>query len=90
MAVWWWVAIVGYIIGLTTMSVAGRYAALFMMTSGFTGIMSPRCGLLLSYIYVSPAYPIIFVWVPNAIPRPPAKRSAAIGLVNGLGSLGLL
>ncbi|KAH0829188.1 major facilitator superfamily domain-containing protein [Lanmaoa asiatica] len=30
------------------------------------------------------------VWVANAIPRPPAKRSAAIGLVNGFGNLGNL
>ncbi|KAI0734072.1 MFS general substrate transporter [Fomitopsis betulina] len=30
------------------------------------------------------------VWVANAIPRPPAKRSAAIGIVNGVGNLGNL
>ncbi|KAF9817064.1 hypothetical protein IEO21_03646 [Rhodonia placenta] len=30
------------------------------------------------------------VWVANAIPRPPAKRSAAIGIVNGIGNIGNL
>ncbi|KAI0918954.1 hypothetical protein AcV5_002000 [Taiwanofungus camphoratus] len=30
------------------------------------------------------------VWVANVIPRPPAKRSAAIGIVNGIGNMGNL
>ncbi|KAF7365916.1 Tartrate transporter [Mycena venus] len=30
------------------------------------------------------------VWVSNVIPRPPAKRAAAIGVVNGIGNLGNL
>ncbi|KZT05456.1 MFS general substrate transporter [Laetiporus sulphureus 93-53] len=30
------------------------------------------------------------VWVSNAVPRPPAKRSAAIGIVNGFGNIGNL
>ncbi|KAF8074021.1 MFS general substrate transporter [Lyophyllum atratum] len=30
------------------------------------------------------------VWVSNAIPRPPAKRAAAMGIVNGIGNLGNL
>jgi nitrate/nitrite transporter NarK len=29
-------------------------------------------------------------WVSNAVPRPPAKRAAAMGLVNGIGNLGNL
>ncbi|KAN0081222.1 Major facilitator superfamily domain containing protein [Tylopilus felleus] len=33
---------------------------------------------------------LTLVWVANAFPRPPAKRSAAIGLVNGFGTLGNL
>ncbi|KAG1781866.1 MFS general substrate transporter [Suillus placidus] len=31
---------------------------------------------------------LTLVWVANAIPRPPAKRSVAMGLVNGFGNLG--
>ncbi|KAF5313900.1 hypothetical protein D9619_013007 [Psilocybe cf. subviscida] len=31
---------------------------------------------------------ITLTWVANTIPRPPAKRAAAIGIVNGLGNLG--
>ncbi|KAJ6611139.1 MFS general substrate transporter [Mycena sp. CBHHK59/15] len=30
------------------------------------------------------------VWVANSIPRPPAKRAAAIAIVNGVGNLGTL
>lgn len=36
------------------------------------------------------AVALTLVWVGNAIPRPPAKRSAAMGLVNGFGNLGNL
>jgi len=35
-------------------------------------------------------FAMTLVWVSNAIPRPPAKRAAAIGLVNGIGNLGNL
>ncbi|KAF8141262.1 major facilitator superfamily domain-containing protein [Boletus edulis] len=35
-------------------------------------------------------FTLTLVWVANAVPRPPAKRSAAIGLVNGFGNLGNL
>ena len=35
-------------------------------------------------------FALTLVWVSNAIPRPPAKRSAAIGIVNGFGNLGNL
>ncbi|KAG6377587.1 major facilitator superfamily domain-containing protein [Boletus reticuloceps] len=31
---------------------------------------------------------LILNWVSNTIPRPPAKRAVAIGLVNGMGNLG--
>ncbi|PCH36561.1 MFS general substrate transporter [Wolfiporia cocos MD-104 SS10] len=68
----WWVVIVGYIIGSTTMSVGGRYVTMFLMAMGYAG------------------FALTLVWVSNAIPRPPAKRSAAIGIVNGCGNLGNL
>ncbi|KDQ55121.1 hypothetical protein JAAARDRAFT_71439 [Jaapia argillacea MUCL 33604] len=69
---WWWLVIVGYIIGLSTMSIGGRYVGLFLMTSGYAG------------------FALTLVWVSNAIPRPPAKRAVAIGLVNGFGNIGNL
>ncbi|PCH36647.1 MFS general substrate transporter [Wolfiporia cocos MD-104 SS10] len=68
----WWGVIIGYIIGVTTMSVGGRYVAMFLMAMGYAG------------------FALTAVWVSNAIPRPPAKRSAAIGIVNGFGNLGNL
>lgn len=34
------------------------------------------------------SYALTMAWVSNAIPRPPAKRAAAIGIVNGLGNVG--
>ncbi|KAF8551300.1 MFS general substrate transporter [Imleria badia] len=72
MAVWWWIAILGYIISLATMSTGARYFSLFLMTLSL-------CGGALT-----------LNWVSNAIPRPPAKRSVAMGLVNGTGNLGTL
>lgn len=35
-------------------------------------------------------FALTLVWVSNAIPRPPSKRSAAIGIVNGFGNIGNL
>jgi len=35
-------------------------------------------------------FAMTLVWVSNAIPRPPTKRAAAIGIVNGCGNLGNL
>ncbi|KAJ7064314.1 MFS general substrate transporter [Mycena amicta] len=36
------------------------------------------------------AFPMTAAWVSNVIPRPPAKRAAAIGIVNGIGNIGNL
>ncbi|KAI0683986.1 MFS general substrate transporter [Cytidiella melzeri] len=69
---WWWAVIIGYIIGLSTQSVGGRYVGMFLMAAGYSG------------------FALTLVWVSNAIPRPPAKRSASIGIVNGFGNLGNL
>ncbi|EPQ55025.1 MFS general substrate transporter [Gloeophyllum trabeum ATCC 11539] len=35
-------------------------------------------------------FALTLVWVSNAIPRPPAKRSIAMGIVNGFGNIGNL
>lgn len=69
---WWWGVMLGYIIGVSTMSTGGRYVSMFLMACGYSG------------------FALTLVWVSNAIPRPPAKRSAAIGIVNGFGNLGNL
>jgi len=33
---------------------------------------------------------IVLVWVSNSVPRPPSKRAASLGIVNGFGNLGSL
>ncbi|KAJ3574131.1 hypothetical protein NP233_g1967 [Leucocoprinus birnbaumii] len=71
-AVWWWGVLLGFVIALCTMSIAGRYVSLFLMATGYAG------------------FAMTLVWVSNAIPRPPAKRAAAMALVNGVGNLGNL
>ncbi|PCH36649.1 MFS general substrate transporter [Wolfiporia cocos MD-104 SS10] len=68
----WWGVIVAYIIGVSTMSFGGRYFAMFLMATGYSG------------------FAMTAVWVANAVPRPPAKRSAAIGFVNAIGNIGNL
>ncbi|GJE91441.1 MFS general substrate transporter [Phanerochaete sordida] len=35
-------------------------------------------------------FALTLVWTANAVPRPPAKRAAAMGIVNGVGNLGNL
>ncbi|PPQ78121.1 hypothetical protein CVT25_015646 [Psilocybe cyanescens] len=67
---WWWGVILGFIIALSTMSIAARYISLFFMACGYVG------------------FAMTLVWVSNAVPRPPAKRAAAIGIVNGCGNIG--
>ncbi|KJA20090.1 hypothetical protein HYPSUDRAFT_838942 [Hypholoma sublateritium FD-334 SS-4] len=69
---WSWGVILGFIISLSTMSLAARYISLFFMASGYAG------------------YGLTLVWVANSIPRPPAKRAAAIAVVNAVGNLGTL
>ena len=90
LAVPWWGVIVAYIIGTTTMSIAGRYIAMFLMASGYAGT-SLRIGERRPTRSTLPTgFALTLVWVSNAIPRPPAKRSAAMGVVNGFGNLGNL
>ncbi|EJD07977.1 MFS general substrate transporter [Fomitiporia mediterranea MF3/22] len=72
LAVPWWGVMVGYIIGVSTFSVGGRYVSMFLMASGYAG------------------FALTLVWVSNAIPRPPTKRAAAMGIVNGFGNIGNL
>jgi len=35
-------------------------------------------------------FAMTLVWVSNSIPRPPSKRAASIGIVNGFGNIGNL
>lgn len=37
-AMWWWTAIIGFIIALCTMSIAARYISLFLMAAGYAGM----------------------------------------------------
>ncbi|RDX53992.1 MFS general substrate transporter [Lentinus brumalis] len=62
----------GYVLAISTMSVPGRYIAMFLMTGGASG------------------YTLISAWVATSVPRPPAKRSAAIAIVNATGNIGTL
>lgn len=68
----WWGVLIGYIIGVSSMSIGGRYVAMFLMACGYAG------------------FALTLVWVANAFPRPPAKRAAAMGIINGIGNLGNL
>ncbi|KAF8529687.1 major facilitator superfamily domain-containing protein [Hysterangium stoloniferum] len=52
-----------------------------------TGV-GPQYFSLFLLAVASSAFPLVLVWVSNTIPRPPAKRAAAIGLTNGFGNVG--
>jgi hypothetical protein len=40
-AAWWWGVILGFIIALSTMSIAGRYVSMFLMACGYVGESDP-------------------------------------------------
>jgi hypothetical protein len=71
--VWWWAVIVGFIISLSTLSIAGRYVSLFLMASGYVGEFSDDMfkNDFKNRMSIS-GFAITLVWVSNAIPRPPA------------------
>jgi len=46
----WWLTILGYIVALSTMSVVGRYIALFLLASGHTGFV-------MTFVWVSNSIP---------------------------------
>lgn len=72
------------------MTTAGRYISMFLMASGYAGTIASILARSADTKHVISGFALTAVWVSNAIPRPPAKRSAAIGLVNGFGNLGNL
>ena len=84
--------ILGYIVAISTMSIAGRYVSMFFMASGFAGACTAlcRCYCFLSRCGIYPGNALMLVWLANAVPRPPAKRSAAIALVNAGGNIGTM
>lgn len=49
----WWGVVLAYIIGTTTMSVAGRYVAMFLMASGYAGtyITFAFCSLVFEFFF---------------------------------------
>ena len=61
------VAIVAYIIGVSTMSIGPRYLAMMLVVPGvYTG------------------YVVALSWISNTMPRPPAKRAAALAFINAV------
>lgn len=46
-------------------------------------VVSPLSALTFAHL----GFALTLVWVSNTVPRPPAKRSAAIALVNGFGNI---
>ena len=85
-----WLVVMGYAIAASTMSIPGRYFATFLLTSGSSGTTSTACPLTDSPLLISrtSGYALTMVWLANAVPRPPAKRSAAIAIVNSFGGVG--
>jgi hypothetical protein len=55
---------------------------IFMTTDSF----GPRYFSLFLMIFVFAMNGIIYAWIANAIPRPPAKRAAALAFINSVGN----
>ena len=76
----YWVAIIAFIIGATTMSLSGRYVSMFLMCSGYVG-QYRQLPPIWCWLMDPVGHALFMAWVSNAIPRPPAKRAAAIAIV---------
>lgn len=64
---------------------------MFLMASGYAGaFITISLRLMSEGVFIREGFALTLVWVSNAIPRPPTKRAAAIGIVNGFGNLGNL
>jgi hypothetical protein len=61
------IAIIAYIIAVTTTSTGPRYLAMMLMVPG---------------VYTS--FVVILAWISNTLPRPPAKRAAALAGINAV------
>jgi len=73
MVSWWWGVILGFIIALSTMSMAGRYVSLFFMASGYVGkALIPQGHEFTEKVGFRKGFALTLVWLSNAIPRPPA------------------
>ncbi|KAJ6489044.1 MFS transporter [Mycena sanguinolenta] len=84
-SIWIFAMMAGFIISLCTMAVGPRYFSMFLMTIGDHASL-----LVLGSDISLEGCAMTLVWASNSIPRPPAKRAAALGIANGIGNLGLL
>lgn len=70
-----------HIVGWWWLTIIGYIIALstFSIPGRYVSLFLMACGDV--------GFAMTLVWVSNAIPRPPAKRAAAIGIVNGIGNI---
>jgi len=96
---WIWASIICLSVAKSADKTGERY---FHMTGPWCGVILGYI-IALASMKTAPRYVSMFlmasgyagfaltlVWVSNAVPRPPAKRAAAMGIVNGFGNLGNL
>ena len=62
-----WVAVISFIIAVTTSGIGPRYFAIMIMIPG-----------------IYSGYVVALAWISNTLPRPPAKRAAALALINAV------
>lgn len=58
-------------------------ALIFMFTDGF----GPRYFSLFLLVFIFANIGTIYAWIANGIPRPPAKRAAALAFINSIGNM---
>ena len=58
MAGWWWMVILGYIVAMSTFSIAGRYVSLFLMACGYVGQLH---SLLVIHHYYTLSWSDLFI-----------------------------
>lgn len=79
-----WLAVICFIISAATTNVAARYVSIMLMVSP---ALNPNKSCKLTNLQISglySGYTTALAWISNTLPRPPAKRAAALAFINAI------
>lgn len=79
------VGMASFILAATTTSTAPRYVAMMLMVSQLQFVIIQLTRLTSKQVpSIYAGYVIVLAWISNTIPRPPAKRAAALAAINAV------
>jgi hypothetical protein len=80
------IGIIGFIIAISTMKLAARYVALYVVPSYHLGGHLTSISFLMAQSYAG--FVCLITWTSNTFARPPSKRAVALAFVNAISQLG--